>query len=59
VQWVIDHVAVRRDGPSGIVHDPNPPGNDDGVVTLLQRVVRVAVESMALIRSLPLLEHEP
>jgi predicted helicase len=59
VQWVIDHVAVRKDGPSGIVHDPNPPGNDDRVVTLLQRVVRVAVESMALIRSLPLLEHEP
>lgn len=59
VQWVIDHVAVRRDAPSGIVHNPNPPECERAVVDLLLRVVHVAVESTRIIWGLPPLEPVP
>jgi predicted helicase len=53
LQWVIDHVCVRRDAVSGIVHDPNDAERPEWIVDLVQRVVGMSVESARIIAALP------
>ena len=53
LQWVIDHVAVRRDRVSGIVHDPNDPAHPERIVALVERVVGISVESAGIVAALP------
>ena len=53
IEWIMDRYQIRRDADSGIVNDPNKWGEEHGnpryIVDLLERVVRVSVESVALI----------
>jgi predicted helicase len=46
------------DKPSGIVNDPNEWSNDPAyIVNLIGRVVRVSVETVRIVQSLPPLEE--
>lgn len=51
--WIIDRYQVKTDKASGIVNDPNDWANECGnskyVVDLIAKVVRVAVDTMAIV----------
>jgi predicted helicase len=57
IDWVVEQYKVDRDKDSGIREDPNAWCNERNdptyILTLLQRVIRVSVETMAIVRSLP------
>ena len=57
IEWVMERYAVTIDKKSGIRNDPNDwcrEHNDPQyIVNLLKRVVRVSVETMRLVKSLP------
>ncbi|HVG43394.1 MAG TPA: type ISP restriction/modification enzyme [Longimicrobium sp.] len=53
LQWVVDHVGMRRDGVSGIAHDPNDPEHPERIVALVERVVGISVESAGIVAALP------
>lgn len=56
LEWIIDRYKVRVDKDSGIRNDPNDWSDDPRyVVDLVARIVRVSVESVAIIEGLPLL----
>ena len=53
LEWIIDRYQIRTDKDSGIVNDPNKWGEEHGnpryIVDLIEKVVRVSVESAKLI----------
>ena len=53
IEWIIDRYQIRTDKDSGIVNDPNKWGEEHGneryIVDLIEKVVRVSVESVRLI----------
>ena len=53
MEWIIDRYQIRTDKDSGIVNDPNKWGEEHGnpryIVDLIEKVVRVSVESARLI----------
>ena len=53
LEWVIDQHQVSTDKRSGIVTDPNRPDDPEYIVRLVERVVRVSVETVKIIESLP------
>jgi predicted helicase len=53
LEWVIDQYRVRTDPQSGIIQDPNDDEEPQRLVEHVERVVRVAFETVAVIRSLP------
>jgi predicted helicase len=58
IEWIMERYAVTVDKESGITNDPNAwcaeHGNPRYVADLLKRIVRVSVESVRLVRGLPL-----
>ena len=54
LEWVVDRYKVRIDKDSGIVNDPG----DVDIISLIERVVFVGVESDKIIKQLPQ-EFEP
>lgn len=54
VAWLIDRYQVKTDKASGIINDPNDwadeTGNPRYIVDLIGKVVRVAVETMQIVR---------
>lgn len=57
VEWLMDRYQVKTDRDSGIVNDPNLYSDDPRyIIDLVARMVRVSVESVAIIDSLPKLE---
>ena len=54
LEWLIDRYRVRTDKDSGIVNDPG----DVDIISLIERVVFVGVESDKIIKQLPQ-EFEP
>ena len=57
LEWLLDRYRVRVDQDSGITNDPNDWSDDPHyIVDLVARVVRVSVESAAIIDKLPALE---
>lgn len=57
IEWLIDRYQVKTDKASGIVNDPNLYSDDPRyIIDLVARMVRVSMESVAIIDSLPKLE---
>ena len=54
IEWIIERYAISVDKASGIRNDPNDWSEDPRyIVDLMKRVVRVSVESVKIIKSLP------
>jgi predicted helicase len=54
IEWILDRYQVKTDKASGIVNDPNTWSEDPHyIVDLLARIVRVSLESVAIIGGLP------
>lgn len=57
IEWLMDRYQVKPDKASGIVNDPNAYSDDPRyIIDLVARVVRVSMESVAIIDGLPPLE---
>lgn len=61
IDWIVEQYKIDQDKESGIPEDPNAwcrEHNDPTyILTLLKRVIRVSVETMEIVRSLPLLQE--
>ena len=55
LEWVIDQYQVTEDKHSGIRSDPNRADDPEYIVKLVGRVIRVSLETVRIIQSLPLL----
>jgi predicted helicase len=55
LEWVIDQYQVTEDKHSGIRSDPNRPDDPEYIVRLVGQVIRVSVETVKLVKSLPAL----
>ncbi len=53
LEWVIDQYQVSTDKRSGIVTDPNRDDDPEYIVRLVERVVRVSVETVEIVEGLP------
>ncbi len=53
LEWVIDQYQVSEDKRSGIKSDPNRPDDPEYIVRLVGQVVRVSLDTVRLISSLP------
>lgn len=57
IEWVMERYQVTVDKDSGIRNDPNDWAREHGepryILDLLKRVVRVSLETMKIVRSLP------
>jgi predicted helicase len=55
LEWVIDQYQVTEDKHSGIRSDPNRPDDSEYIVRLVGQVIRVSLETVKLVKSLPAL----
>ncbi|MGA3164988.1 MAG: type ISP restriction/modification enzyme [Terriglobia bacterium] len=55
LEWVIDQYQVTEDKHSGIRSDPNRPADPEYIVRLVGQVIRVSLETVRLVKSLPAL----
>jgi predicted helicase len=53
LEWVVDQYQVSTDRRSGITNDPNRADDPAYIVRLVGQVIRVSVETVKLVRSLP------
>ena len=54
LEWIIDQYQLKTDKRSGITSDPNAYSDDEQYIAgLIGRVVRVSVETVELVASLP------
>ena len=53
LDWVIDQYRVTEDKRSGVRSDPNRTDAPDAIVKLVGQVVRVSVETVRIVGSLP------
>ena len=53
LDWVIDQYRIKTDKRSGIESDPNNPDDPEYIVRLVGQVVRVSVETVKIVNSLP------
>ena len=56
LHWLLDQYQVSTDPRSGIVNDPNRADEPDYIVTLIQRVITVSVETVKIVAALPNIE---
>jgi predicted helicase len=54
LEWVIDQYQVSTDKRSGITSDPNRADDEQYIVRLVGQVVRVSVETVKIVKGLPL-----
>ena len=61
IEWVLERYQVSRDKDSGIPNDPNAWAREHGqpryIIDLLKRVVRVSVETVRIVSTLPALNE--
>ena len=55
LEWVIDQYQVTEDKHSSIRSDPNRPDDPEYIVRLAGQVIRVSLETVKLVKSLPAL----
>lgn len=55
LEWVIDQYQVTEDKHTGIRSDPNRPDDPEYIVRLIGQVIRVSIETVANVKSLPAL----
>ena len=53
LDWVIDQYQISTDKRSGITSDPNNPDDEEYIVRLVGQVVRVSIETVKIVDSLP------
>lgn len=53
LEWVIDQYQVSVDKRSGITSDPNRADDEPYIVRLVGQVIRVSLETMQVINTLP------
>jgi predicted helicase len=53
LEWVVDQYRVTEDDRSGIQSDPNREDDPQYIVRLVGQVVRVGIETVRIVRSLP------
>ena len=53
LDWVIDQYQKSTDKRSGIESDPNNPDDEEFIVRLVGQVVRLSVETVKIVNSLP------
>src|SRR5437868_3414470 len=53
LEWVIDQYQVSEDKRSGIKSDPNRADDEEYIVRLVGQVVRVSLETVRIVGSLP------
>jgi predicted helicase len=53
LDWVIDQYQISTDKRSGITSDPNNPDDEEYIVRLVGQVVRVSIETVKIVNSLP------
>jgi predicted helicase len=53
LEWVIDQYQVSTDKRSGITSDPNRPDDPEYIVRLVGQVIRVSMETVKIVNSLP------
>ncbi|MCH8839424.1 MAG: hypothetical protein IH831_01855, partial [Planctomycetes bacterium] len=53
LDWVIDQYRIKTDKRSSITSDPNNPDDEEYIVRLVGQVVRVSVETVKIVNSLP------
>jgi predicted helicase len=57
MEWIMERYQVTRDKDSGIVNDPNDWCREHNqpryIIDLVKRIVRVSIETMNIVRSLP------
>jgi predicted helicase len=53
LEWVVDQYRVTEDERSGIKSDPNREDDPQYIVRLVGQVVRVSIETVGIVRSLP------
>ncbi len=53
LDWVIDQYQISTDKRSGITSDPNNPDDEEYIVRLVGQLVRVSVETVKIVNSLP------
>lgn len=59
IEWIMDRYQVKTDKNSGIVNDPNQWSEDPRyIVDLIKRIVRVSMETVRIVNSLPSLGLE-
>jgi predicted helicase len=52
LEWVVDQYRIKTDKRSGIKSDPNQYGDDRYIVDLVEKVVQVSVETVAIVAEL-------
>lgn len=61
IEWIMERYQIKTDKDSGILNDPNDwcrEHNDPRyILDLLKRVIRVSIESVRIVKSLPKLEE--
>lgn len=58
LEWIMERYAVTTDKASGIKNDPNAWSDDPRyIVDLLKRIIRVSLESVRIVASLPALQE--
>ena len=55
LEWVIDQYQATEDKHSGIRSDPNRPDDPEYIVRLVGQVIRVSLETVKLVKSMPAL----
>ena len=53
LEWVIDQYQVAEDPRSGLRSDPNRPDDPEYIVRLVGQVVRLSLETVAIVSALP------
>lgn len=53
LEWVVDQYQVKKDARSGVVSDPNRADDPEYIVRLAGQVVRVSLETVRIVKSLP------
>ena len=55
LEWVVDQYRVKIDKRSGIVNDPNRVDEPQSIVDLIRRVITVSLETVEIVKNLPVL----
>ncbi|ABO68149.1 DEAD/DEAH box helicase [Geobacillus thermodenitrificans] len=59
IEWIMDRYQVKTDKNSGITNDPNEwSDNPRYIVDLVKRIVRISMETIRIVKSLPKLDIE-
>jgi predicted helicase len=54
LEWIADQYRCEVDDDGTVTSDPNDPDNEQYLVELIERITTVSLETMALVRELPL-----